>query len=246
MRKVFARTQNVKNFINLMNNLQSRAEGVPGMALVYGEPGLGKTKTVLWWAAQNNAVFIRSTNLMSGRWLLEELVEELGEIPFFRSVDLFKQCTRILQEEPRVIIVDEIDYLATDARAIETLRDIHDKTGTPILLVGMGMANKKLMRYRHLYDRISEILKFVPFTLEDVKAIIEQLSEIEMTECAIRFIYNRSNRFRQIVRLISKAENIAEANGLSVIDEITLMELLNDDERENIEADKGAKQVLSR
>ena len=246
MKKIFARTQNVKNFINLMNNLQNRAEGVPGMALVYGEPGLGKTKTVLWWAAQNNAVFIRSTNLMSGRWLLEELVEELGEIPFFRSVDLFKQCTRILVEEPRIIIVDEIDYLATDARAIETLRDIHDKTGVPILLVGMGMANKKLMRYRHLYDRISEVLKFVPFALEDVKAIVEQLSEVEMTDCAVRFIYNRSNRFRQIVRLISKAESIAEANGISVIDEITLMELLNDDERENIETDKGTKQVLSR
>jgi len=241
MRKVFAKTQNVKNFINLMNNIQSRAEGVPGMALVYGEPGLGKTKTVLWWAAQHDAVFIRSTNLMSGRWLLEELVEELGEIPFYRAADLFKQCVRLLKEDPRIIIVDEIDYLATDAKTIETLRDIHDKTGTPILLVGMGMANKKLMRYRHFYDRISEVLKFVPFNLEDVRTIIEQLSEIEMTECAIKMIYNRSNRFRQIVRLISKAEKSAEANGLSVIDEITLKELLDNDERENTEIDKGAK-----
>lgn len=40
MKKVFARTQNVKNFINMMNNLNNRAEGVPGMALVHGEPGI--------------------------------------------------------------------------------------------------------------------------------------------------------------------------------------------------------------
>jgi len=232
MRKVFTRTQNVKNFINLMNNLQNRSEGVPGMALVYGEPGLGKTQAVLWWATQNDAVFIRSTNLMTGRWLLEELVEELGEVPYYKSSDLFKQCIRQLKEEPRVIIVDEIDYLTGDAQVIETLRDIHDKTNIPVVLVGMSMADKKLMRYRHLYDRISEKLKFEPFSEKDVKVIVEQLCEVEMTECAVKFIYNRTNRFRQIVKMINKAEYIAQANGLNTIDEITLKEFINDDTTE--------------
>lgn len=232
MRKVFAKTQNVKNFINLMNNLQNRAEGVPGMALVYGEPGLGKTQAVLWWATQNDAVFLRSTNLMTGRWLLEELVEELGEAPFYKCSDLFKQCIRQIKEEPRVIIVDEIDYLATDTRAIETLRDIHDKTNIPIVLVGMAMADRKLMRYRHLYDRISERLKFEPFSQSDIKAIIDQLCEVDLTECAVKHIYNQTNRFRQIVKMINKAENIAHANDLNIIDEITLKEFIKDEQTE--------------
>ena len=46
MKKVFVKTNNVKRFITMMNNLQNRAEGVPGMGLVYGEPGLGKTQTI--------------------------------------------------------------------------------------------------------------------------------------------------------------------------------------------------------
>ena len=46
MKNVFVKTNNVKRFITMMNNLQNRAEGVPGMALVYGEPGLGKTQTI--------------------------------------------------------------------------------------------------------------------------------------------------------------------------------------------------------
>lgn len=241
MRKIFARTQNVKNFITLMNNLQSRAEGVPGMALVYGEPGLGKTQAVLWWAAQNNAIFIRSTNLMSGRWLLEEIVEELGEVPYYRSSELFKQCIRQLKEEPRVIIVDEIDYLVSDSKAIETLRDIHDKTGAPIILVGMGQADKKLMRYRHLYDRLSEKLKFEPFTQKDIGEIIEQLCEVKMTECAINYIYSKTNRFRQIVKLINKAENIVKANDLKALDEETLKEFINDEPIEVIKIGKKSK-----
>lgn len=233
MKKVFVKTRNVKNFINLMNNIQNRPENVPGMALIYGEPGLGKSKTVLWWVSQNDAVYIRGANLMTGRWLIQEIVEELGEIPYHYSMDLFKQCTRILTEKQIPIIVDEVDYLATDAKNIETIRDLHDKTGTPVILVGMAMADKKLMRYKHLYDRISEIVKFKPFSYKDVKEIITQLSEVEITECAIKFIYSKSNRFRQIVRIINRAEQIATANGLSVLDEITLKEFITDDTEEN-------------
>lgn len=65
MRKVFVKTQNVKNFITLINSLQNKPDGVSKMALVYGEPGLGKSKTALWLAAQNDAIYIRSANLMS-------------------------------------------------------------------------------------------------------------------------------------------------------------------------------------
>lgn len=49
MKKVFVKINNVKRFISMMNNLQNRAEGVPGMGLVYGEPGLGKTQAINWW-----------------------------------------------------------------------------------------------------------------------------------------------------------------------------------------------------
>src|SRR5574344_249434 len=138
MKKVFVKTENVKRLITLMNNLQNRAEGVPGMGLVYGEPGLGKTHAVVWWAAQNDAIFVRCTNMMSARWLLEEIVEELGEMPYSKFSDIFNQVISQLIQEPRIIIVDEIDYLTVDTKAIETLRDIHDKTDVPILLVGMG------------------------------------------------------------------------------------------------------------
>jgi len=236
MKKVFVKTQNVKSFINLMNNIKNRPENVPGMALVYGEPGLGKSKAVLWWVAQNDAVYIRGTNLMSGRWFIKEVVEELGEIPYHYSMDLFNQCIRLLIERQIPIIVDEIDYLATDAKTIETIRDVHDKTNVPVILVGMGMAQRKLARYKHLYDRISEVVKFKYFNKNDVKEIITQLSEVEMTECAIKFIYSKSNRFRQIVRLINKAEQIAQANGLSTIDEITLKEFIIDDTEETAQA----------
>lgn len=229
MHKIFVKTQNVKNFISLMNSLQQNTEGIPRMALVFGEPGLGKSQTALWWAMKNDAVYIRSANLMTGKWLLEELIEELGETPYYKTSDLFKQCVKQLKEHPRIIIVDEIDYLIGEQKAMETLRDIHDKTDVPVVLVGMNKADKKLMRYRHLYDRISKKLKFEPFSQNDVKSIIAQLSEVEMTECAVKHIFYQANRLRQIIMYIDMAENICRTNGLNVIDGNTLKEFAHNE-----------------
>ena len=239
MKKVFVKTNNVKRFITMMNNLQNRAEGVPGMALVYGEPGLGKTQTINWWAFKNNAILVRCTQLMSARWLLSEILEEMGEIYGYKISDCFKLVVRNLLVNPQIIIIDEVDYLTVDSRAVETLRDIHDKTNVPIVLVGMINAKSRLKKFNHLYDRLSEIVKFEKFSKNDIKTIVQELSEVEMTDCAIRYIYTNLNRFRQIVKVINKAEIIAKANGLNSIDEILVKEAIAN-ETENIETNQEA------
>lgn len=142
MKKIFIRTQNIKRFISLMNNLKKCPENVPRMALVYGEPGLGKSQTILWWATNNDAIYVRCNNMMSPRWLLSEIAEEMGEIPYYSSANLFKQIELKLKQDPKIIIVDEVDYLVGNTHAIESLRDIHDRTNVPIVLVGMGKADK--------------------------------------------------------------------------------------------------------
>jgi DNA transposition AAA+ family ATPase len=217
MKKVFARTSNVNSFITAMNRLQHREDGIPGMALLFGEPGLGKTRTTLWWCAQNDGVFIRTKKLMSGRWLLEEIAAELGEAPMRRVSDLFRQCVEMLLEKPRTVFVDEVDYLTHDARIIETLRDIHDTTGTPVVFIGMGMADKKLMRFKHLYDRFSEIVKFHDLSLADVKAIAEQMCEAKLSDDAVSYVHTQANRFRRVVVQLYKCEALARTNSLKEV-----------------------------
>ncbi len=217
MKRVFAETSNVKNFLSTITRLQQRQDGIPGMALIYGEPGLGKTRTALWWCAQNEDVFVRTKKLMSGRWLLEEIVAGLGEQPEYRVSELFRQCERLLLEKPRTIFIDEVDYLCYDARIIETLRDIHDMTDAPIVFIGMGMADKKLMRYKHLYYRFSEIIKFQELTEVDVKTITEQMCEVELTHDAIQYIHSVAKRFRRLMVWLYKAETIARVNNLKEI-----------------------------
>lgn len=217
MNKIFVKTTNVKNFIGLIENLINKQKNIPKMGLVYGEPGLGKSQTALWLACKYDGIYLRASNLMTGRWLLEEMVKELDEIPRFLSSDNFNVVVKKLKQNPQTIFIDEIDYLINNYKSIETLRDIHDETNCPIIFIGMDLAHRKLERFKHLYDRFSEVLKFETFGINDLSQIIEQLSEIPFTPDTIEYIHSKFNRFRQIIQLINQMENFAKDNNLTEI-----------------------------
>lgn len=226
MNKIFVKTQNVKNFIGLVENMINKPKNIPKMGLVYGEPGLGKSQTALWLACKYDGIYLRASNLMTGRWLLEEMVKELDEIARFLTSDNFNIVVKKLKQKQQMIFIDEIDYLMNNYKTIETLRDIHDETGCPIIFIGMGLAHRKLERYKHLYDRFSEILKFETFGVNDLSQIVGQLSEIPFTPDAIEYIHLKYNRFRQIVQLINQMENFAKDNNLAEINTEVISQIL--------------------
>ena len=170
---------------------------------------------------------------MTSRWLLSEIAEELGEEPYWHTQETFELIENYLRQNPKIIIVDEIDYLI-EKHTVETLRDLHDKTTCPIVLVGMGAADKKLARYPHLVDRLYKTLRFEQFNAEDIREIIENLTELNFTDNGINYLATRTNQFRQLVKLINKIEKLSETNKIDEIDEYTLKGLLN--ERTSIKA----------
>lgn len=231
MKKNFIKTKNVKKFTALMNELQKLPGNIPKLALVYGSHGLGKSQTIQWWADKNDSVYVRAAHGMTSRWLLSEIAEELGEEPFWHTQETFMLIENHLRQNPKVIIVDEVDYLI-EKSTVETLRDLHDKTGCPIVLVGMASADKKLARYPHLVDRIYKSFRFEPFDSDDIKEILTELTEISFTDEAVDYLATRTNQFRQLVKLINRIEKLAQTNEIQELDEYILRNLLN--EKQNI------------
>lgn len=229
MKNSLIKTRNVKRFISLMDNLQKAPSNVSKMALVYGTFGLGKSQTIMWWVTNNDAIYVRCNHNISPRWLLSEIVKELDEVPCYTSQRLFEQIEEKLKYNPKILIVDEIDYLFSNKHTIETLRDIHDKLGIPVLLVGMELADKKLQKYGHINDRIFAKLKFEKLSKEDFKEIIETLSEVKFSDNAIKYITNRNLQFRQIVKIITKAEQLANTNKLDEISEEIIKGVINEE-----------------
>ena len=179
---------------------------------------------------------------MSVRWLLSEISEELGEEPYWHSQETFNMIENKLRQNPKTIIIDEVDYLVNN-NVIEILRDLHDRTGCPMVLVGMANIDKKLSRYPHLKDRIYKAYKFESYDLQDIKQIISELSEIPITPEGLEYLATRHNQFRQIVKLVNKVEKLAKTNEITELNEEKLRSILND--RANITTLQTAKQVYA-
>lgn len=229
MKNSLIKTRNVKKFISLMDNLQKAPSNVSKMALVYGAFGLGKSQTIMWWVTNNDAIYVRCNHNISPRWLLSEIVKELDEVPCYTSQRLFEQIEEKLKYNPKILVIDEVDYLFSNKHTIETLRDIHDKLGIPVLLVGMELADKKLQKYGHINDRIFAKLKFEKLSKEDFREIIETLSEVKFSNNAIKYVASRNLQFRQIVKIITKSEQLANTNKLSEISEEIIKGVINEE-----------------
>ena len=188
------------------------------MGLIFGKPGTGKTEACQKYAAESQCPYIRATDIMSRRGLLSKIVAELGEAPAYSSDALFDQAIEQLLANPRTIIVDEVDYLCRGG-IIEILRDMNDITNVPVVLVGMQEVDKKLKRYRHLWDRLSAIVHFETFTADDVGDLAGQICEVNLSPEAVSMIYQRSEgKFRRILVWFAMAERMARSSGLDFVE----------------------------
>jgi DNA transposition AAA+ family ATPase len=115
------------------------------MGLVFGPAGIGKTIALQAVAAEKpGSVFISiETAAASGAGVVDALARAVRANPRARQSSMrhtLEEVKEKLRGTGRLIIIDECHKLcgdsATDERALNIIRDIHDHNGVPILLSG--------------------------------------------------------------------------------------------------------------
>ena len=176
MNRIFVKTTNVKNFIGLVENLLNKPKNIPKMGLIYGEPGLGKSQTALWLACKYDAIYLRATNLMTGRWLLEEVAKEMDEIPRYLTSDNFSLIVQKLKQKPQLIIVDEIVKFETFGvnDLSQIVSQLSEVTFTPD---AVEYIHSKFNRFRQIVQLINKMETFTKDNnlTEITKEITEQI-----------------------------------------------------------------------
>ena len=100
-----------------------------------------------------------------------------------------------------------------------------------------------MSKYPHLKDRIYKAYKFESYNKQDIKQIISELSEIQITPNGLEYLATRHNQFRQIVKLINKIEKLAKTNQIKELYEENLRNMLG--ERQNTTTLQTAKQIYA-
>src|SRR5690606_1482571 len=78
----------------------------------------------------------------------------------------------------RPLFVDEADYFVHNTKMLETLRDIHDLSQSPVILIGMAGIEKKLVHRLQFANRIYQAVEFLPADYEDARVLSDTVCEV--------------------------------------------------------------------
>jgi DNA transposition AAA+ family ATPase len=214
MRTQFVKTQNVMNLTAALGELERRSAVVPGLFLVHGHQGFGKTMATQWYAVQSGAVYVRAQAAWTVNWMLQELCAQLGLAPDGITRHNFRQVREELFKRPRLLILDEADYVIRERRMLDTVRDIYDMSGAAIVLVGMAGAREAIARKSpQFWSRVSQEVEFTPLAAADVQMIAAELADLQLTAANAGKIQRQAEgNFRKTVVLLAQMETLIKAN----------------------------------
>lgn len=148
------------------------------MGLIFGAPGVGKSRTIQNYSADYPSVWIA---VMSGAHAgvsaaLEEIAHALGlkEVPG-RPARLLNEIIRALIGTRGLLVIDEAQHLAV--QALEAIRAIHDSAGVGVVLVGNEVVHariaggKRAALFAQLFSRIGKTLRIPGSQKADVAAL---------------------------------------------------------------------------
>jgi DNA transposition AAA+ family ATPase len=219
MRTKICLTSNYRAFASAQSAATARDPGLPGIVLVHGEAGRGKTCVTAHLALKQHAIFLTALPIWNPRWMLSKIVEEMGGKPTSQLAPMFEFISRELTERPRPIYVDESDSLGEKKELVETLRILHDLTAVPLVLIGGTCEfHSKMMGRPHISRRILKEVDFKPSSLDDSRLLAAELAEVRLADDLIEALHRRSRGSAGLfVRELAATEAFCRRRGLKQI-----------------------------
>jgi len=212
-------TKNVQRLHMALEKLNGRQKAIPGLGLLSGPTGAGKTTALVGAVVAFDAVFVRANAATNFTGLLDALCFELSIDSHLRNAAKVDAITRGLRAKPRPLFIDEADYIVRDYRMLEVLRDIHDGTGVPVMLIGMEGIESKIGRIPQVARRIAQHIVFKPCDLADAALIAKELCEVEVAPDLIKKMHLHTNgSIGHIVIALAHFESLAKDNRVKSID----------------------------
>ena len=208
---------NVVSLLEAIETVKNRPEHLPGIAVMYGPSGFGKSVAATVSCAEYDAIYIEVGASWTRRVLIESLATELGVKLEKRLDETVKGIQFELAVSRRIVLVDESDILiARDL--IEFVRELHMKSGAAFVLIGEESFPAKLARIERVHNRVLIWVPAQPATL----ACARRLADLYVTGLTIdddlltMLLETSKRRHRKIVVNLERVAATARAEGVTV------------------------------
>ncbi|MDX8354327.1 ATP-binding protein [Cognatiyoonia sp. IB215182] len=160
--------RNVAALVELVDRVQNRSFNLPGMATFYGPSGFGKTFAAIHTTNRFQAVSIQVKSTWTQKKLCQAILTEIG-ISHPKTVsDMVDDISQHLAVHDQPLLIDEADFLV-QRKMVEIVRDIHEGSGAPVILIGEEQLPQKLREWERVHGRMLDWVAAEPGDMSDVK-----------------------------------------------------------------------------
>lgn len=214
--------KNVAAFMAMTVRLIERDPHLPGIGVCHAPSGYGKTYASIFAQNKTKAIRVEVGDSWTRRTLLRAILREVGVTAKNRGTisDMAEEVIMALGNEPsRPLIVDEADKLV-DKGMIEIVREVHEHSGAPVILIGEERLPQKLIAVERLHNRVLDWLPMQACDAEDTKNLAAAFaSKVDLDPDLLNAIRVASGgRARRIVVNISRAAEYARNRSLKKLD----------------------------
>jgi len=157
-------------FDALLERVTSRHKNLPAMAAFCGLAGDGKTTSATYGANKHRAYYVEVGSSWTLAKFCRSLSIELG-IPAKGTIaDMIDGIIGSLAHTQRPLIIDEFDHVV-NRKYVENIREIHDKSGAAIVLIGEEELPFKLQRWERFHSRVLDWERSQPCDLKDAQIL---------------------------------------------------------------------------
>lgn len=221
MRNKVLPIENVSRLLAAGDALMHRSPGMPGIGLVWSPTGLGKSTATTWYCISRHGVYVRAMALWTAKVMLQTIARELDiEIKGKHGTNavLLTAIVDALTESRRPLFVDEADYLLDKRALVDTLRDIHDLSTVPVVLIGEPRIAKDIKLNPRFAGRVSQWVKFEGLHMRDARMVADELCEIEVADDLLQDLYHAASPKNSTGHIIGGAEVRRVVVGLGTIE----------------------------
>ncbi|WP_413206752.1 AAA family ATPase [Rhodospirillum sp. A1_3_36] len=221
-RGTIAPLRNVTLFTEAVDKVVNRPRHLPSMVTFHGPSGYGKTFSATYAANKYRAYYLEVGESWTKAKFLKALLVELGLQPRGTAADMVDQVINQLVVTDRPLIIDEFDHVVR-RKYHETIREIRDKTGAPIILIGEENLPHQLQASERFHNRMLDWVPAVPADAEDTMALADLYAPgVEIAPDMAAYLSDAAHgRVRRICVNIERVRSEALVNGWTVVDRAT-------------------------
>ncbi len=210
--------KNVMLFNQMVDTVMNRPDHLPGMGIFFGPSGFGKTFSAQYAAHLHRAFYLEVGAFWSVTSFCDALLTQTGLGMSGTIAAKISVIIERLATENRPLIIDEFDHMVTNKK-VDLVRDIHDKTGIAIIMIGEENLPSKLKRWERFHNRILQWVGAEASTLGDTVALSKiYCPDLKIDQDVLEALTKASgNRARRICTNLEQVRQTAKRSGLEHI-----------------------------